>query len=1577
MARIVKDGKLLQAKAFDTAREAAEYAASYVSGNARGTVDAELYNERSEEIPQPEALDALFDPNGYTNEVNRQMKNKAARMTQETLNSRIRNTQAEIDTLKRMDKAPGQRLTEAQRDRLATLEREQEIYIAERDARKARRAEKKKKARVEVTGNKPTRSAAEAKTALLEMFHTAAGERAEVGRQIEQKLMEIQQNGRLTEESRNELIDLLIDNGAVPKEAETTYQEIRNWLRGTRLFVNEQERADFGDDWDNLRRRAWGAGIYLTNNPADGKIDTANMQLADTFGENLFPTDMALSDMLDNMIDLAERGRTTQQPLTEAVQSEAREMGVSSREIWDDMLGRMDETLRTFAEKAGLEVDLKNRTATELATERKRWEDRMERRAQQRRENEIRNKTLAALQRLEKLRAKAGPEAKVQADELLRDIDTQARSITPTGLENLQALLDEYNRQAKAAGFVDDENPGNFIRNPYVEEKLGRLSKMHLNDMSISDVIELGRAVSALETTIRNQNRMIGEEFDRTVEETAGQAADEIRASRGARAGSVLHKWLKEEHLSPRRFLEMLGGWKQNGTMQKLAQSLENGQTRMLDFQRRAVQSFDDFMSKKENRKWLETASGKKAKWSTYGVVNGMAMDGSGITGQSIEITPMMKIALYLHSLNGDNLRHIQTGGLIIPNKALYQMGKIQEAYAQGQKVKMQPEAVRAIASTLTQQEKTFASYLQRFFNEQSKAAINEVSLQLDGFERAGVDNYFPIESSRSFLKSDVAGEARAQTVEGIGSIANERVHASNPIMLSDASDVLMRQIDKVSRYYGYAIPIRNFQAVNNYVFHEEGNAFAGSIKELMGQKWGAGAQSYITKMLADIQSGGRRSDMMGSALARLRGNLAGATLMFNPSVAVSQAASYPGAAQVVGWDGLAAGLVPKKVDTKLMEKYTPLYWYRNQGNVDTELGDALKEKGLEQKLPFLFNWIQKMDSATIRRLWAASEYRVQRDNTNLRPGTKAQIDAGTDPYYQKVAEVFNRAVYDTQPNYTSMERAQILRSDSDVTRFLTMYKTVPLQYYGMMVEASGRLRAAMQSGTEAEKAAARKYAANTFSGLIAANTVYVAMKALFKAFRKKDKDYRDEEGNLTAESVSRQLGKDLLEVYAGSVIGGAELLSAGEALLTGGKWNGPEFSALGHVEDIVNGVGKIFTAIDEDDPRKAAGAVKDAAATLAMAFGIPAKNMETYLMAPVQWLKPEWALEYQNLFGGIDKSSLRDMDEDAVDTATNIILRNRTGEYMTPAVTEELGRLYNAGFTAAVPTAIPDSFTYGDTTVEIKDRSAYSDAWGAVVGDNLEQLLTSDEYISADDKGKAAMVNRLYEYATVQARKGADPGYDPTGNSTYGWTVKADECTRAGIELTDAVCAMSAINGMSADKDAAGNSISGSKKEKVVAYIDGLDLTAAQKDIIFLTIGGYQESSLDTTPWNGGTGKYAKSGSSRSGGSGRQGSEKEERTGTGSGSGKKTRRGRSGGSRRSGGQAVQIGTGNRTGKKRSYDYGFDISELFPGGTGKAKSADASADLVKGIRQFTSGFDASELFQHIGKGGRTTVDFEL
>ena len=57
-------------------------------------------------------------------------------------------------------------------------------------------------------------------------------------------------------------------------------------------------------------------------------------------------------------------------------------------------------------------------------------------------------------------------------------------------------------------------------------------------------------------------------------------------------------------------------------------------------------------------------------------------------------------------------------------------------------------------------------------------------------------------------------------------------------------------------------------------------------------------------------------------------------------------------------------------------------------------------------------------------------------------------------------------------------------------------------------------------------------------------------------------------------------------------------------------------------------------------------------------------------------------------------------------------------------------------------------------------------------------------------------------------------------------------------------------IGGFEADTDPeTGKTISGSKKAKVVDYIDGLKLTSDQKDQLYLA-QGYAESGLDETPW-------------------------------------------------------------------------------------------------------------------------------
>lgn len=59
-------------------------------------------------------------------------------------------------------------------------------------------------------------------------------------------------------------------------------------------------------------------------------------------------------------------------------------------------------------------------------------------------------------------------------------------------------------------------------------------------------------------------------------------------------------------------------------------------------------------------------------------------------------------------------------------------------------------------------------------------------------------------------------------------------------------------------------------------------------------------------------------------------------------------------------------------------------------------------------------------------------------------------------------------------------------------------------------------------------------------------------------------------------------------------------------------------------------------------------------------------------------------------------------------------------------------------------------------------------------------------------------------------------------------------------------------------DKDAQGRTISGTKMEKVVELIDGLDIPDEQKDALYYD-AGYSDSKIYNTPWHGGDGSFAK----------------------------------------------------------------------------------------------------------------------
>ena len=152
-------------------------------------------------------------------------------------------------------------------------------------------------------------------------------------------------------------------------------------------------------------------------------------------------------------------------------------------------------------------------------------------------------------------------------------------------------------------------------------------------------------------------------------------------------------------------------------------------------------------------------------------------------------------------------------------------------------------------------------------------------------------------------------------------------------------------------------------------------------------------------------------------------------------------------------------------------------------------------------------------------------------------------------------------------------------------------------------------------------------------------------------------------------------------------------------------------------------------------------------------------------------------------------------------------------------------------------------------------------------------------DFESTDEKSAAAQKMEYLENASLSERTKAELYFANLASDTE--LEKAAELEQScGITSERYWQYKIAVKGLQADKDADGNPISGTKRAKVLDAINGLSLTAAQKDALYLA-AGYSEKTLHETPWRDImpklTGRSGSSYSGRTNSSGRT----DHRTGT------------------------------------------------------------------------------------------------
>lgn len=726
-----------------------------------------------------------------------------------------------------------------------------------------------------------------------------------------------------------------------------------------------------------------------------------------------------------------------------------------------------------------------------------------------------------------------------------------------TGLKDAEAYAFDYDERTR-------QNIDN-LKKLFADRNYTQLSLDELNQ-----VVDITKA---LIQQIQNANKLMLKKKKADAVEFSREAIREVREAKHIDNAFMngLDHYLTP-HLNAFREFRKLSGYK-DGRLMELYRDLDEGQLKQISVMRDINELFDDVLKNTKEVKNFTSTDEKDL------VDSGLKDE----KGNPVMITKAQRMSIIMHSYNDRNMEHIIYGGIRVPDltkkdrKEALARAKIYfyvpptdiRAAILGDDVERldliterATMKVKELEKQLSPWEKEFLTKVKEMFWHKTGGYINETSLKLKGYALARVGKYFPIPTDQNFIKKDIGNLVQDGTLEGKGFL-KERKFGRNAIILEDITDTILRQTNDVAKYTGLAIPLRNLNmAWNTTVFT---NAVADTLSNAVSNAWGKNNVDYISNLVVDLTS--RRDGGDATFLDAMRGRFAGAVLTLNPSVSIKQAASYFTAGAIVGNRVLAKTAKDigkgffKKQGIAELEKNNPLLWYRNQGNATQELAD-MKRTGFGKNLPIkvqkALNWVEFMDTGTVRTLeYAAKNY------------VDANFNLSGAEYWNKVSEVFTQIVEQTQPNYTPLQQADIIRNPNKALKLLVMFKTQPLQNMGVIYDAIGELKTRVKEGADTKEAKQKLIRAITSQ--VQSAMTFSMMTILANLLLHKFYKYKDDDDKFSWEKVLEEFGAGITKSFWGMLLFGQEVVDALQSLLNGEKMNGLNVSFLDNIANLGN----------------------------------------------------------------------------------------------------------------------------------------------------------------------------------------------------------------------------------------------------------------------------------------------------------------------------------------------------------------------------------------------------------------------
>ena len=766
--------------------------------------------------------------------------------------------------------------------------------------------------------------------------------------------------------------------------------------------------------------------------------------------------------------------------------------------------------------------------------------------------------------------------------------------------------LDELQGQLIEAQAMPDNEKTRALTER-IEKRIRETKNRTYLPMTVEQMRMLRDITGAALTVIRNENKTVSLAKAEEVSKIADEAAYEVTLSKGNHPGGALdglQNLLTKynlDMLGAERVLRMLGGYKNGGQMEKIGQMLNDGQYRQTKITIEGEKLFAD-VTGAEHAKEAQAFAGPGADLVDVGLRD--------TNHNAVPLTHAQLCSLYMHLQNKDSLEHLMRGGMVVPDAQLYSKGDMEQAYQKGQLVQLgmlsdadgMPTAdtiLNTLEAAMTDYDRAWCADMKEFFGNYTTKLINETSLQLVGYKRATVQNYYPIEVHKADLATEIDGVKLDATIEGRGFLKN-RVKSSQPILLEECSSVVQRSLRDTAAYAGLAAPIRDVQKILNAGVETRDGVKTlknGVIKE----QWGTKAVSYLDDLLTDLQTTQRhRSNGVSRMLSTLRGNYAGAVLTLNPGVAIAQAASLPTAAAVLGGDTMASvmpfvkNLSPKQkaaLEAEIAEHGDVLLQWRQRGTGKGELQsigkrETLVQKGMDKVPGWLTGWINGMDEITVAALWEGSKAYVKNHAAEF----EGAGETGSPAYWEAVNRTYQKVIEQTQPNYTVMQRAGIQRNPDEMVKTFTMFTTQRFQNAGILIDAVGdwkaqaaRYKADASDANKAELQRATKQRDRAILSQAAQVAVFAMMKIGADFLLHRWDREQDENGDVTLKSMVSRFFSLSTESTMGNFLFGSELYSLIDNAIEGKDYDVISATNISAVNDMASDVVKFTAELKKD----------------------------------------------------------------------------------------------------------------------------------------------------------------------------------------------------------------------------------------------------------------------------------------------------------------------------------------------------------------------------------------------------------